>query len=117
MRYEDNLPDPELVNPERYMAAVSAFEGRDVSLGKEDVKFLTGEDLGDELEDLVEFRILSRNSRGGKTVYRPRDDYAQRLSKECEKKITLVYDNAREFLEDDGAEEMINALEYDSITF
>jgi|GEM_PF-5122631 len=118
MMSEDNLPNPELVSPERYVAAITAFEGRDVGRSSSDVRLFTGEDLEDELDDLVDYGILTRNKRGGKTVYRPLDEYARKLSEECRNKVELIYDSAHEMLEEDGSEEIINILEHDySVAF
>ena len=112
MSSEEDLPDPKLVNPERYVAAISAFAREDDSLHKETVKNHAGENLEDELEDLVDFGILYHNVEDGKAIYRPRDDYTRKLSEECEAKISLVYNTAKEMLEEDGSEGIIKILEY-----
>lgn len=105
------MPDPEFVNPERYVAALSVFEGRDVSLSEEDVRFLAGESLGNELDDLVSYGILNANKRAGETVYRPVDEYSQSLSEECENKVSLVYGTASDMLNSEGSDKIIDALD------
>ena len=107
-----DLPDPKLVNPERYVAAISAFDGETDGLDKSDVMLQTGENLEKELEDLVDFGILYHSVEDGKAVYRPRDEYARKLSEECEAKMSLAYNTAEEMLEKDGSEGIVMILEY-----
>lgn len=105
------LPDPILVNPERYVAATSAFQGSDIELGSEDVSLFTGANLEDELDDLVEFRVLTKYSRGEKTVYRPKDSYAIELSEKCDNAIFNTYRNVRKFLAEREGEKILKKIQ------
>lgn len=104
-----DLPDPKLVNPERYVAAVSSFQGCDIELSSEDVALFAGTDLEDELDDLVDFGILYETQRGDTPVYRPRDEYALALSKMYKEMIFSEYADITEFL-DDNQNEMFEGL-------
>lgn len=96
------LPDPSFVNPERYAAAIASFQGANVELSPKDVEMLAGNGLQSEMEDLVEYGLLTKNDRGSKTVYRPKDEYALDVSEEYKEYIFSEYSSIREFLSDDN---------------
>ena len=101
-----NLPDPELDRPERYIAALAAFQGRDVVLSEEDIALFTGEDLSDELEELSEWGTLE-DSRNG---YRPSGDYALDVSERCEERIYSLHGSPSDMLEDGDGERIIDDI-------
>lgn len=108
----DDLPDPELANPERYIAALASFQGRDIVLSEQDITLFTGEDLSDELEELHEWGMLERSRKG----YRPSGDYALRVSERCEESVYSLHGSAIDMLEDGEGKEIMkdisSALDY-----
>lgn len=108
----DELPDPELANPERYVAALASFQGRDVVLSEKDIALFTGEDLGDELEELRDWGMLEKSRNG----YRPSEDYALKVSERCEERVYSLHGSAINMLEAGEGEEIMedisNALDY-----
>ena len=108
----EDLPDPQLATPERYIAVLASFQGRDVHLSEKDVELFTGEDLGDELEDLHEWGMLEKTRNG----YRPSGEYALVVSEQCEERVYSIHGSAIEMLEDGEGEEIMedisSALDY-----
>lgn len=102
----NDFPDPELVNPERYVAALASFQGRDVDLSERDVELFTGEELGDELEELREWGMLERSRNG----YKPSGDYALKVSERCEERVYSLYGSAIDMLEDSEGEEIMEDI-------
>lgn len=102
----NDFPDPELVNPEKYVAALASFQGRDVVLSEEDIALFTGEVLEDELEELREWGMLERSGNG----YRPSGDYALKVSERCEERVYSIHGSAIDMLEDSEGEEIMEDI-------
>lgn len=102
----DDLPDPELVSPERYVAALASFQGRDVSLSEKDIELFTGKKLGEELGELCEWGMLERSRNG----YSPSGDYALKVSERCEERVYSLYGSAIDMLEDSNGEDIMEDI-------
>lgn len=111
MIHDENLPDPELRETNRYIAALSAFQGSDFELSSRDVEMFAGEDLEDQLEDLTRFGVLTSYERGEKTLYRPKDEYSVRLSGKCDDAIFENYRNVRNFLDESDEDNLLEEIQ------
>lgn len=108
---DNNLPDPEFRETDKYIAALSAFQGSDFELGPGDVEMFAGEDLEDQLEDLTRFGVLTSYERGEKKLYRPKDEYAIRLSGNCDDAIFENYKNVRNFLNENDGDDLLEEIQ------
>jgi len=56
----ENSPTPKFVNPERYVVAVSVFEGNHLPLSADEASNFAGINVETQLEELTEYGILTK---------------------------------------------------------